>query len=269
MLRIMFPTCSRKNVLDLFRLDGKASYVTGGGQGLGEAMAVALAQAGSAVAVVDVNPVTAKEVADRICGFGGHAIYLKADVTNSGEVASMIRGVVDAFGQLDIAVNNAGIAQRGPAQEVCDEDWKRIVDVNLNGVFFCAREAGRQMIRQGHGGSIINTASMSGSIVNKGRTVAAYCTTKAGVKHLTKALAAEWAKHGIRVNSISPGYMKTPLIAKSLQDPESARCMIDTTPMARIGEPWELAGTVVYLASQASSFVTGHDLIVDGGYTVW
>lgn len=265
----MFPACSRENVLDLFRLDGKASYVTGGGQGLGEAMAVALAQAGSAVAVVDVNPATAKKVADRICGFGGHAIHLKVDVSNSGEVASMVRTVVDAFGKLDIAVNNAGISHRGPAEEVSDEDWKRVVDVNLHGVFFCAREAGRQMIRQGHGGSVINTASMSGSIVNVGRTIAAYCTTKAGVKHLTKALAVEWAKHAIRVNSISPGYMRTPTVEKWFQDPETARRMIDTTPMARIGEPWELAGTVVYLASQASSFVTGHDLIVDGGYTVW
>jgi len=265
----MPPDRSEKTVLDLFRLEGKVSYVTGGGQGLGEAMAVALAQAGSAVAVVDINAATAKKVADEICKSGGRAIALQVDVTKSSEVVSMVSAIVDCFGRLDVAVNNAGISGRFPAEEVPEEQWKSVVDVNLNGVFLCAREAGRQMIRQGQGGSIINIASISASVINKGRPVSAYCTTKAGVKHLSKALAAEWAKHGIRVNSISPGHMRTPLNEKLFENPEVFAELVSCYPMGRIGEPWELAGAVVFLASDASSFVTGHDLIVDGGYTIW
>lgn len=263
-----------KSVLDLFRLDGKVAYVTGGGQGLGEAMSVALARAGASVAVVDINPVTAKNVADKICSAGGRSIALTVDVTKSGEVEAMVRAVADAFGKLDIAVNNAGVGGKGPIETLSEEDWKRVMDVNVNGVFRCAREAGRQMIRQGSGGVIINIASMSGTIINRhkampARTPTLYCTTKAAVKHLTKALAVEWAGYGIRVNSISPGYMRTPLITHMLENPARLAEMIDATPMGRIGEPWELAGAVVYLASDASSFVTGHDLVIDGGHTVW
>lgn len=259
-----------KAVMDLFKLDGRVALVTGGGQGLGEAMATALAQAGSAVAVIDINFSNAAMVADKIKASGGNAIPVKCDVTQSDQVEAAFSDVARTFGRIDIAVNNAGITLSGPAEDMSDEDWKRIVDINLNGVFLCAREAGKHMIRQGTGGSIINTASMSGTIINKGFYLAGYCTTKAGVKHLTKALAVEWAKYGIRVNSISPGYMRTPLIAASLAHPEIVEeKMVNTTPLGRLGEPQDLAGPILFLASDASLFVTGHDLVVDGGHTAW
>lgn len=265
----MLAVPDEKNVLDLFRLDGRVAYVTGGGQGLGEAMAMALAQAGSKVAIVDINPNTAEKVAERIRGLGGQAISIKTDVTKVAEVESMVQNIVAKFGRIDIGVNNAGTGDVSPVEETSEENWKRVVDVNLNSVFLCAREAGRQMIRQGQGGCIINTASMSGTIINKGSYLASYCATKAAVKHLTKALAVEWVKYGIRANSISPGYMSTPMIAKSLEDPVELARMTGTTPIGRVGQPRELAGAVVFLASEAATFVTGHDLIIDGGHTVW
>ncbi len=263
-----------KRALDLFRLDGKVAYVTGGGRGLGEAMAIALADAGAAVVVADISAESAKRVADAICASGGRAIPVVVDVSKSVEVQAMICAAVDAFGRLDIGVNNAAGVGGGLAEAISEETWQRVMDVNVKGVFLCAREAARQMILQGQGGSLINTASMSGTIVNRDRSMPGhsptlYCTTKAAVKHLTKALAIEWVGYGIRVNSISPGYMRTPRVAHFLENPARLAEMIDTTPMGRIGEPWEVAGAVIYLASEASSFVTGHDLVIDGGHTVW
>jgi len=262
---------NQKNVLDLFKLDGKVAYVTGGGSGLGEAMAYALAQAGSKVAVVDVNLDNAKKVAETISNSGGKAIAIKCDVTKATEIEGMINTIISNFGKLDIAVNNAGICISGPLEEVTEADWKRVIDVDLNAVFLCAQAAGKQMIKQGEGGSIVNTASMSGTIINRGYAFASYCAAKAGVKHFTKAVAVDWAKYKIRCNSISPGYMRTPMTSRSWKEyPEIFReNMLNTTPIGRVGEPEDLGGAVVYLASEASSFMTGHDLIIDGGHSVW
>ena len=176
--------------------------------------------------------------------------------------------VVERFGKLDIFVNNAGICRNIKAEEMTLEEWQEVIDINLTGVFIGSQVAGKRMIEQG-GGSIINIASMSGSIVNVPQPQCSYNASKAGVIHLTKSLASEWAKYNIRVNAISPGYMKTGMTEKTLETDMAKDWWLRLTPMGRPGLPCELGGAVVYLASDASSFMTGADLIIDGGYTVW
>ncbi|MGQ9630459.1 MAG: SDR family oxidoreductase [bacterium] len=254
-------------VLDLFSLKDRKAYVTGGGQGIGRGFALALAEAGADVAIVDINMETSRKVVEEIKALGRDSLAIKADVTVKSEVQKMVDAVVKRFGRLDIAVNNAGCVTTATAEDLTEEEWDKVVDTNLKGVFLCAQAAGRVMIKQ-RKGKIINTASMSGSIVNHPQPQAHYNASKAGVIQLTKSLASEWAKYGINVNSISPGYTLTPLVAA-----EQFRDLRETwkslTPMGRLGEVDDLRGAVVFLASDASDFMTGHDLIIDGGYTVW
>jgi NAD(P)-dependent dehydrogenase (short-subunit alcohol dehydrogenase family) len=255
--------------LDLFKLDDKAALVTGGGSGLGKAMSVALAEAGARVAVCDLNLETAQQTASVISEGGGEAFALKVDVTDADQLEDMVDGVVQRFGRLDIAVNNAGMSGGGvPVEELEVDHWNRLTATNLSSVFLCAQAEGRFMIKHG-GGSIINMASMSGFIVNRSLPVTAYCTSKGGVVMMTKGLASEWAKYAIRVNAIGPGYFKTPLTQKLWNTPETAEEIDNLIPMGRMGEPEELAGAVVFLASDASRYMTGHVLIIDGGYTIW
>lgn len=260
--------------LSIFDLSGEKALVTGGAGGIGKACAIGMAKAGADVAIVDLKVEMGQETVEQIKDLGRNSVFIKCDVTDTQQVADMVKQVVDEFGKLDIAFNNAGIIVRG--NKTVDDDalehWHKVIAVNLNSVFYCCREEAKYMIPQKHG-KIINTASMSGTIINNvsnpGVGIAAYCVAKAGVKYLTKALAVEWVKHNIYVNSISPGYVVTPMTQFVQENPELLAHQNKTTPMHRQAQPEEMVGGVIYLASDSSSFTTGHDLIMDGGHTVW
>lgn len=258
---------NKMGIIEKMRLDGKAIYVTGGASGIGKSVATALAEAGADVAIVDVNLEGAEAVAKEIAeATGSKTIAIRCDVTDQDDVEAMVAEVVDTYGKLDACFNNAGICLNVPAEEMTYEQWNKVININLNGVFLCATAAGRVMLKQGYG-SIINTASMSGHIVNVPQPQCAYNASKAGVSMLTKSLAIEWAKKGVRVNCISPGYIGTDLTLNS----EALKPLIEKwnamAPMGRLGRPEELQSIVVYLAGDTSSFTTGSDIIVDGAFT--
>lgn len=256
-------------ILDRMSLKGKKIYVTGGAQGLGKAMATGVAEAGADVAIVDINGDKAQQAAAEIAkSTGQKVISVKADVTNPEQVQNMVDAVVDQLGGLDAVFNNAGMCLNIPAEEMSYEDWLKVVNLNLNSIFLCSTAAGRYMIKQGHG-SIINTASMSAHIVNRPQPQCSYNATKAGVIQLSKSLAIEWAKKGVRVNTISPGYMGTDLTLSSPDLKPLIKTWNDWAPLGRLGKPDELQGIAVYLAGDTSSFSTGDDYLVDGAFTAW
>ena len=256
-------------ILDRMRLDGKSIYVTGGAQGLGKAMATGLAEAGADVAIVDINEEKAKATADEIAqATGQKVIAVKTDVTDPEEVEAMVNTVVDQLGGLDAAFNNAGMCLNVPAEEMSYEDWLKVVNLNLNSVFLCSTAGGRYILKQGHG-SIVNTASMSAHIVNRPQPQCSYSATKNGVIQLSKSLAIEWAKRGVRVNTMSPGYMGTDLTLSSPDLKPLIKTWNDWAPLGRLGKPEELQGMAVYLASDTSSFSTGEDYLIDGAFTAW
>lgn len=260
-----------KPILERFRLNGRTALVTGAGSGIGRGYAHALGEAGAAVAVCDIVTERAETVAHELAQKGIDAIAITADVTNEDSVAAMVDAVIKKWGKLTIGVNNAGAGQWVDAEKQSYADWKKLLDLNLNGVFLCAQAEARVMLAAGYG-KIISTASMSGTIVNTPQNQAAYNTSKAGVIHLTKSLAAEWSTQGVRVNCISPGYTRTSLVDALLETPEGKDKMavwMRMTPVSKMLDVTDLQGAVVYLACEASDFMTGHDLIVDGGYTVW
>lgn len=255
------------NIIDKFRLDGKKAMVTGGARGIGMNIVTALAQAGADVAIVDYDIVTAEETAGRIGKETGKEIFaVKADVTSPEDVQKMMDTIVGRFGRLDIAFCNAGICINVPAEEMTFEQWKKVMDVNLTGVFLTAQAAGKVMIKQG-GGSIINTASMSGHIVNFPQPQCSYNASKAGVIQLTKSLAVEWALKNVRVNCISPGYIGTELTLNSPTLKPLIEQWNAMAPLKRMGKPEELQAIAVYLASDASAFTTGSDFVIDGAFT--
>ena len=254
-------------ILEKMRLDGKVSFVTGGARGIGKAIAQALAEAGSDLALVDIDMEEAAKTAGEIeKNTGGKAIAIQADVTKPEEVDAMIRRIMEEFGHLDAAFCNAGICMNIPAEEMTYEQWKKVLDINLTGVFLTSQAAAKVMLKQGKG-SIINTASMSAHIVNVPQPQCSYNASKAGVIQLTKSMAVEFAKRGVRVNSISPGYMATELTLNS----ESLKPLIEKwnhmAPMGRMGKPEELQSIAVYLAGDTSSFTTGADFVIDGAFT--
>lgn len=256
-------------MLNDYKLNGKVAAITGAAQGLGKGMAEALADAGADVVIIDLNFKLAQDTAEQIAkNQKVKALALKADVTNSGDIKESLNYITDKFGRLNILVNNAGICKNIPGENMSDTDWKTVIDINLNGVFYGCREAARIMIKNGEG-NIINIASMSGIIVNYPQPQVSYNASKAGVIMITRSLAAEWAKYNIRVNAIAPGYMETSMTSNFLKTPEALKNWLEPTPMKRPGQPEELGGAVVYLASKASSFMTGHIMVIDGGYTIY
>ncbi len=256
------------SIIDRFRLDGKTVLITGGGQGIGEGYAHALAEAGANIAIVDINPDTAEKVSKDIRILGSKSISIVADVTKVDDTKKMVDTVIKEWGKLDIAINNAGRTLWKNAEDVLEDEWDMVVDLNLKAVFLCSQAEARAMIPNRYG-KIINTASMSASVVNYPQSQASYNSSKAGVVHLTKSLASEWAKHGIRVNCISPGYTITSLVENIPGVSELLPLWTKLTPIGRLGQVDDLKGAIVYLASEASDFMTGHDLIIDGGYTIW
>ncbi len=247
---------------ELFDLTGKIAIVTGASRGLGRAIAIGLAKAGADLVVTDVLDL--KETVEEVRKAGRNAIGLKVDVTSRKDVEEMIKHVINKFGRIDILVNNAGIYRSAPAESMSEEDWDKVVDVNLKGEFLCAQEAGKQMIKQREG-KIVNIASVADQFASP--QSAAYNASKAGIISLTKTLAVEWAKHNIQVNSICPGVFTTPMTEGLMEDKIFLNTVRKDVPMARAGRPEELVGAVIFLASKASSYVTGHALVVDGGWT--
>ena len=246
-------------ILDLFRLDGKTALVTGAAQGIGFEIAKGLGEAGAKVIIADLNPEVGEAAASSIGGS-----FERLNVTDSGAV----RALAAKLGALDVLVNNAGIVRNVPSEDISDADWEVVMSVNVNGLFWCCREFGRKMLDAGTG-SIVSTASMSGLISNHPQPQSGYNASKAAVIHLTRSLAGEWAGRGVRVNAVAPGYTATPMTLLGLETPEWRETWLKETPLGRLAEPREIAPAVLYLASEASSFVTGHTLVVDGGYTAW
>lgn len=253
-------------VLDSFSLQGKVSVVTGAARGIGRALALALAEAGSDVAVVVRRPDAVADLLPEIEKLGVRAAAVAADVTDAAQVDSAVAELYDTFGTVDVLVNNAGTCIHRPALEVTPEEWNSVLDVNVTGVWHCAQSFGRRMVEQGHG-NIINIGSISALIVNRPQWQPGYNASKAAVHQLTKSLAAEWAPYGVRVNALAPGYVKTEMAPAD--DPKFKPYWIDAAPQQRAAQPEELGPTVVYMASDASSFMTGSVLVLDGGYTVY
>ncbi len=252
------------SLLDDFSLDGKVALVTGGGTGIGRAVARGLAEAGADIALAGRTERTLAQSAADIKALGRDVLTVTCDVRNASQVAAMVDQVTDHFGRMDVAFNNAGTFGWISGYELAESDWDRILDTNLKGVFLCMQAEARWMRDHG-GGKIINNASMSGSIVNHPQEQSTYNASKAGCVHLTKSLAAEWIGDGIYCNCISPGYILTDRAAAN----PLRKYWNGVTPIGRPGVVDELAGAVLFLASPASDFVVGLDLIIDGGYSLW
>jgi NAD(P)-dependent dehydrogenase (short-subunit alcohol dehydrogenase family) len=255
--------------LQKFKLDGRIAVVTGGGQGIGLACSEALAEAGAKVFIADRDAKAAETGCTALRAKGYDPEIVVMDVTDSGRVCEVAEQLVSRCGRVDILVNNAGIARsETPAEKVTDEHWLNVIDVNLNGTFWCCRAFGKHMLDV-KSGSIVNIGSMSGFIVNKPQEQCYYNASKAAVHHLTKSLAAEWGARGVRVNAVAPTYVSTPLNAFVKSSPKMYDAWIGGTPMGRMGEVDEVASVVLFLASDAASLMTGSVVLVDGGYTCW
>jgi len=253
---------------NLFDLRDRVALITGAGRGIGREIARTLARAGAGIAVAELDAETGREAAKEIEGLGRKAAFFQVDVRDSANVDSLAERVLKRFGHIDILVNNAGVAFNTPAEATSDEEWRQVMEVNLNGLFWCCRTVGKHMLERGKG-AIVNIASMSGVVVNKPQPQAHYNASKAGVIMLSKSLAAEWASRGVRVNAVSPGYIGTELTRRGMSNPEWHKAWLELTPLGRVGELSEIAHAVWYLASDAASFATGTNLVVDGGYTCW
>ncbi len=257
-----------KSILERMRLDGRSAVITGAGQGVGRAFAHALGEAGARVAVIDLDGDKAATVASELKEKGIESLAIAADVRLPKEIERYVDAVVKEWGDLTIAVNNAGVNPSSPAEETPLEDWNQTMELNLRSVFLGCQAAARVMLPAGYG-KIINTASMAALIVPHPQKQATYNTSKAGVVHLTRSVAAEWADRGVRVNSITPGIVRTALIEESDELRPLVKEWLTQIPMGQLAEVTDLQAAVVYLASEASDYVTGHNLVIEGGQTLW
>jgi len=253
-------------VLDGFSLAGRTALVTGGNRGLGEAFARGLAEAGARVMIASRDAAQNEVAIDKMRADGLQVESLVADITQDADVERMVEETIERLGSIDVLVNNAGICYHRDSWDVPDDEWDHVFNLNVRALFKCSRAVGTHMRTRG-GGSIVNIGSISAMIVNRPQNQAAYNASKAAVHQLTKSLAAEWAPDGIRVNAVSPGYVKTEMAP--VDEPQYRRQWIEDAPQQRYAVPSEIAGSVVFLASDAAAFITGSVLVIDGGYTVY
>jgi len=252
----------------LFDLSHRTAVVTGAGRGIGRTLALALADAGADVAISDIDGDAATGVAEEIKAKGKRSLSLVTNVSDAGQVDEMAGTIIDEWGHIDILINNAGINLRKPILELEPEEFDRVYNVNLKGTLICSRRIAGEMVAARYG-KIVNIASMTAVTIIKGMEMSPYYVTKAGVVQLTKAAATEWAAHGVCVNAISPGWFISDINRNLWEDPEYMKSRLDYTPMKRIGKLEDLAGTAVFLSSAASDFITGQNIVVDGGFSLW
>jgi NAD(P)-dependent dehydrogenase (short-subunit alcohol dehydrogenase family) len=252
-------------IQDMFTLNGKVALVTGASRGIGEYLAMAVAEAGADVAVASRGLDGAREVAERIAALGRRSYAAQVDVTSVDSIKAMVDEVTGHFGRIDVLVNSAGVSPvYKRAEQMTSAEWDSVLDVNLRGAFLSTTAVGRQMIAQG-GGSIVSLASIGARVALP--RLLAYCASKGGVDQLTKVLAAEWARYNVRVNAVAPAYVETDMTAGLRENPRLLEGLISQTPLGRLARPEEIAGAAVFLASDAASYITGQTLFVDGGWT--
>jgi 2-dehydro-3-deoxy-D-gluconate 5-dehydrogenase len=252
--------------MSLFDLTGKIAMITGASRGLGRAMAIGMAQAGATVVAIGRDKAALEETADAIDLQGGNSKILRLDICDDQAIQEMMDTVMASFGRIDILVNNAGVSAMNRTSEISKAEWNRIIDTNLNAVFVISKAVGEQMIARRQG-NIVNIASVLGKMASN--RALHYCASKAAIMHMTRALALEWAAYNIRVNCIAPGFFKTEMTKVQQEDDRHRTFLINKIPLRRLGEPEEIIGSVLFLSSDASKYVTGSTVFVDGGYSIW